>query len=130
MVIKAAAVADYRPKECAPEKIKKQDGAWTLELERTKDILAALGEQKNGQILVGFAAETENVAQNAQKKLQKKNADLIIANNLRQEGGVFGKDTNQVTIYNRNGQIKELPVLSKEAVADEILNQVKILLKN
>ena len=130
VVIKAAAVADYRPKECAPEKIKKQDGAWTLELERTKDILAALGEQKNGQILVGFAAETENVAQNAQKKLQKKNADLIIANNLRQEGGVFGKDTNQVTIYNRNGQIKELPVLSKEAVADEILNQVKILLKN
>ena len=70
------------------------------------------------------------MAQNAQKKLQKKNADLIIANNLRQEGGVFGKDTNQVTIYNRNGQIKELPVLSKEAVADEILNQVKILLKN
>ena len=123
-VIKAAAVADYRPKECAKEKIKKHDGAWALELERTNDILASLGEKKDGQILVGFAAETENVAENAQK-----NADLIVANNLRQEGGVFGKDTNQVTIYTRDGQTMELPALSKEEVGDKILNQVKRLLK-
>lgn len=128
-VIKAAAVADYRPKEYVEEKIKKQDGAWALELERTKDILAELGAKKDKQILVGFAAETENIAVNAQKKLQKKNADMIIANNLRQEGGVFGQDTNQVTIYTRDGQTIELPSLSKEEVGDKILNQVKRLLQ-
>lgn len=127
IVIKAAAVADYRPRVCAEEKIKKQDGELVLELERTRDILAALGEMKTKQILVGFAAETENVRENALSKLHRKNVDMIVANNLKQSGGVFGKDTNQVTLYKRNGDAIELPKLTKDEVADEILNQVKLL---
>lgn len=126
-VIKAAAVADYRPKEYVAEKIKKHDGGLSLELERTRDILAALGAAKTKQILVGFAAETENIEANALSKLKKKNLDMIVANNLRQEGGVFGQDSNQVTIYQRNGERLDLPKLSKDEVADEILNQIKLL---
>lgn len=126
-VIKAAAVADYRPKEYVAEKIKKHDGGLSLELERTRDILAALGAVKTKQILVGFAAETENIEANALSKLKKKNLDMIVANNLRQEGGVFGQDSNQVTIYQRNGERLDLPKLSKDEVADEILNQIKLL---
>ncbi len=127
IVIKAAAVADYRPKAYSAEKIKKHDGELVLELERTRDILAALGKEKTKQILVGFAAETENIAENAQAKLKKKNVDMIVANNLRQEGGVFGKDDNRVTIYKKSGEVIDLPKLTKDEVAEEILNQIKLL---
>ena len=89
--------------------------------------MAALGAVKTKQILVGFAAETENIEANALSKLKKKNLDMIVANNLRQEGGVFGQDSNQVTIYQRNGERLDLPKLSKDEVADEILNQIKLL---
>lgn len=127
VIIKAAAVADYRPKECAQEKIKKRDGEFRLELERTRDILAALGAKKDKQILVGFAAETENVEANALAKLEKKNIDMIVANNLKQDGGVFGRDDNQVSMYKRSGEKIDLPRLSKDEVADEILNQIKLI---
>jgi len=125
-VIKAAAVANWRPINCSNEKIKKHEGTWAIELERTKDILAYLGEHKNGQVLAGFAAETENIVENALKKLKKKNLDLIIANDLKQQGGVFGQDDNQVVIFTKKGEQISLPKMSKEAVADEILNQVKL----
>jgi len=101
--IKAAAVADYRPKIIYDNKMKKGDGDLVLELERTIDILKTLGEKKEKQILVGFAAETENVQAYATKKLKTKNLDMIVANNVKQEGAGFGVDTNIITIYTRNG---------------------------
>ncbi len=123
-VIKAAAVADYRPKRVAAQKIKKSDGDWCLELERNPDILAWLGEHKEQQILVGFAAETNDVQQNALGKLQRKHLDLIAANDLTQEHSGFARDTNQITLYGADGSVQALPVLSKEAAADYLLDQV------
>lgn len=129
VVIKTAAVADYRPKDTHDHKIKKQDGGQTLELERTKDILFELGQRKTTQLLVGFAAETDNVEEYARKKLVKKNADMIVANNVKAEGAGFGYDTNIVTIYKRNGDKVELPLMSKKKVAEQLLNEVAIQLK-
>lgn len=126
IVIKAAAVADYTPVFKADNKIKKHDGEMTIELKRTQDILKWLGKNKKGQFLCGFSMETENMKENSIKKLESKNADMIVANNLKVKGAGFGTDTNVVTIITKAG-IKELPLLSKEEVANEILN---VIVKN
>lgn len=124
VVVKAAAVADYRPKNVHSQKMKKQPGGLVLEFERTRDILAELGKRKSTQFLVGFAAETENVEANARGKLERKNADMIVANNVAQSGAGFGTDTNIVTIYTRNGESLELPRMSKAEVANRLLDAV------
>ncbi|RBW67504.1 bifunctional phosphopantothenoylcysteine decarboxylase/phosphopantothenate--cysteine ligase CoaBC [Bacillus taeanensis] len=129
VVIKAAAVADYRPKHYSNDKVKKKPDGWSIELERTKDILAELGKQKQQQILVGFAAESTNIEEYALQKLEKKNLDLIVANSIVQEGAGFKSDTNIVTILHRNGKKKELPLLTKQEVAFEILKEVHSCLK-
>ncbi|TDL35090.1 bifunctional phosphopantothenoylcysteine decarboxylase/phosphopantothenate--cysteine ligase CoaBC [Jeotgalibacillus sp. S-D1] len=129
IIIKSAAVADYRPAVHHSEKIKKKDGAMVMEFERTADILKTLGQEKEHQILVGFAAETQDVEYYAMKKLQDKNADIIVANNVKQEGAGFSGDTNIVTIYHRDGSKKELPLLSKEKVAEALLLEVDKLIK-
>ena len=121
LFIMAAAVADYTPMLYADEKIKKQDGMVTLPLKRTQDILGWLGEnRKEGQILCGFSMETENMLENSRKKLKKKNADMICANNLKVEGAGFGVDTNVLTLITPD-QTAELPLMSKEKAADAIL---------
>ncbi len=124
IIIKAAAVADYRPTVVAAEKVKKKDGDMGISLERTKDILAYLGEHKEeGQFLCGFSMETENMLENSVAKLERKNLDMIIANNLKVEGAGFGTNTNIVTIITKEGA-KELPMMSKESVADCILDAI------
>lgn len=130
IVIKTAAVADYRPKRSYDHKVKKQTGDSVLELERTKDILLELGQRKKHQILVGFAAETDHVEEYARRKLTAKNADMIVANNLKAEGAGFGTDTNIVTLYKRDGTVTELPMMSKMAVADKILAKICSLIKD
>ena len=123
-VIKAAAVADYRPKFVNSEKTKKKDGDLSIELERTDDILKWLGDHKKpGQFLCGFSMETEHMLENSRAKLKKKNLDMIVANNLKVEGAGFGTDTNVVTLI-REGQEEELPKLSKEEVAVRILDTI------
>ncbi len=125
VVIMAAAPSDYRPQTVSQQKIKKQHGELTLALERNPDILAELGQRKrDGQILVGFSMETENLLDNARKKLQKKNVELIVANNVSQEGAGFGTDTNIVWIIDSSGAEKKLPLMSKRDVADAILDEV------
>ncbi|MGD8255215.1 MAG: bifunctional phosphopantothenoylcysteine decarboxylase/phosphopantothenate--cysteine ligase CoaBC [Syntrophobacterales bacterium] len=126
-VVMAAAVSDYRPKVTASEKIKKSDDNESLELERTDDILLRLGELKNNQILVGFAAETENVLENAKEKLQQKNLDFIVANDLTAAGVGFGSDTNEVTILWPGGEVENLPLESKELIAAHIWDRVERL---
>lgn len=126
VIIKAAAVADYRPKTIATQKIKKTDEDFVLPLERNVDILAWLGKHKTKQILVGFAAETNDIEQNAIGKLQRKNLDFIAANDVSASHSGFGKDTNQVTLYGADGSVIAFPVLSKEETADRILDQIKI----
>lgn len=130
IVIKTAAVADYRPKVSYDHKVKKQPGEQILELERTRDILFELGQKKQGQVLIGFAAETDHVAEYAQAKLTKKNTDMIVANNVKAEGAGFGTDTNIVTMYKRDGSSIELPMMSKKAVAVKILEEARQLLKD
>ena len=125
IIIKAAAVADYTPVSVSDEKIKKKDGDLSLPMRRTTDILAYLGEhRKPGQFICGFSMETENLVENSKKKLQKKNADLIVANNLRDEGAGFGTDTNVVTFVMEEG-IVELPCMSKEEVAEAVLDAIQ-----
>lgn len=125
IIIKAAAVADYTPVSVSDEKIKKKDGDLSLPMRRTTDILAYLGEHRRpGQFICGFSMETENLVENSKKKLQKKNADLIVANNLRDEGAGFGTDTNVVTIVMEEG-IVELPCMSKEEVAEAVLDAIQ-----
>jgi len=124
IIIKAAAVADYRPKTAAEEKVKKKDDDLTLELERTEDILGFLGETKReGQFLCGFSMETEHMIENSRKKLERKHLDLIVANNLKQEGAGFGTDTNIVTLLSQDG-MTELPIMSKDEVADRLLDYI------
>lgn len=121
----SAAVADFRPREKAAEKIKKGETALTIELEQNKDILAYLGSIKNpGQILVGFALETSDEMVHAQKKLVSKNADFIVLNSLKEEGAGFGTDTNKVTILSADGTIEHLPLLSKKETAAAIIQHV------
>ena len=125
IIIKAAAVADYRPVNPADEKIKKRDGEEaSISLERTTDILKTLGEQKKeGQFLCGFSMETENMLENSKAKLEKKNLEMIVANNLKVQGAGFGTDTNVVTLITKD-TIKELELMSKDQVADAILTAI------
>lgn len=124
IIVKAAAVADYRPKSVSGEKMKKKDGELTLELERTDDILAWLGGHKRpGQFLCGFAMETQDLIGNARQKLQKKNLDMIVANSLRVEGAGFGGDTNVVTMITENEEIS-LGKISKEETASKIMDRI------
>ena len=129
VIIKTAAVADFRPKEVATEKIKKVDDHYLLELERNPDILKELGKRKGDRVLVGFAAETSQLMENAQAKLREKNLDLIVANDVTQPGAGFAVDTNIVRIIDARGRVKNLPLLSKDEVADIVLDQVLKLLK-
>ena len=123
-VIKAAAVADYRPKFVNTEKTKKKDGDMAIELERTDDILKWLGEhKKDSQFLCGFSMETEHMLENSRAKLKKKNIDMIVANNLKVAGAGFGTDTNVVTMIRENKET-ELPIMSKEEVAGAILDEI------
>ena len=124
IIIKAAAVADYRPAVVWEEKMKKKDGSSELALERTPDILAWLGEhRRKGQFLCGFSMETEHMLENSRKKLEKKHADMIAANNLKTEGAGFGTDTNVVTLITREEEIS-LPKCSKEEVAEKLLTAI------
>ncbi|GAM14207.1 bifunctional phosphopantothenoylcysteine decarboxylase/phosphopantothenate--cysteine ligase CoaBC [Mesobacillus selenatarsenatis] len=129
VMIGTAAVADYRPKYIYEEKMKKKEGDQALELERTRDILFELGQMKKDQVIVGFAAETNDVENHAKGKLARKNADMIVANNVKQEGAGFGADTNIVTIYKKDGTNIELPLMPKADVARNILTEVVQLLK-
>lgn len=126
IIIKAAAVADYTPEVVADEKIKKSDGEAELKLKRTTDILKWLGENRvagKKQFLCGFSMETEHMVENSRAKLEKKNLDMIVANNLKVPGAGFGVDTNVVTLITKSGT-KELPQMSKEEVADGILDEI------
>lgn len=131
IVIKTAAVMDFAPENPASEKIKKDDPpeSWScVKLQRTPDILANLGATKGNRILVGFAAETENVIENAKRKISNKNLDLVVANDVSRPGLGFGSDCNQVWLINRDGSVEELPVMTKRDLAGRILDRVKILL--
>ena len=124
IIVMAAAVADYRPAAAADEKMKKKDGELSVALERTEDILAWLGAHRRpGLFLCGFSMETEHLLENSRQKLIKKNIDMIVANNLKQEGAGFGTDTNVVTLLTRE-ETMELPLLSKEEVADRLLDHI------
>lgn len=124
MIIKSAAVADYRPVNVSEEKVKKRDGELSIALERTEDILQFLGENRRpGQLLCGFSMETENMVENSRAKLVKKHLDMIVANNLKQEGAGFGGDTNIVTLITADG-CEELPVMSKEEVAKHLVDEL------
>ncbi|SHG24459.1 bifunctional phosphopantothenoylcysteine decarboxylase/phosphopantothenate--cysteine ligase CoaBC [Flavobacterium defluvii] len=122
--IAAAAVADYKPKEVALQKIKKNANEFSIELEKTKDILSSLGAAKKSQFLIGFALETENEIENAKLKIQKKNLDLIVLNSLQDEGAGFKKATNKVTFIDKDFNIEPMELKSKEFVAVDILNKV------
>lgn len=128
IIIKAAAVADYRPVHISDEKIKKHENNMTIPLTRTKDILAYLGEHKlQNQFICGFSMETENLVENSEEKLIKKNLDMVAANNIKVAGAGFGTDTNVITLITKDGE-KQLPVMSKEEVADKILDEILLRL--
>jgi phosphopantothenoylcysteine decarboxylase/phosphopantothenate--cysteine ligase len=124
VAIAAAAVADYRPSTVAVQKIKKAESSLTIELEKTKDILASLGEIKKNQFLIGFALETENEMEHAQQKIRKKNLDLIVLNSLQDEGAGFGKPTNKITFIDKSFNVEPMQLKSKEAVAEDIINKI------
>jgi len=128
-VIKAAAVSDFRPKAMSLQKLKKASASPYLELEKTEDILGEIGKKKGDRILVGFAAETEDLVTNARKKLMEKNLDLIVVNDVTKPGVGFGLDTNQVKILYPSGEVKDLPLMSKEEVSQSILDDVVKLLR-
>ena len=129
VVIKSAAVADYKPKEYSSKKIKKSDEDLVIRLDRNKDIAYEIGKVKKDKILVGFAAETNDLIENATKKVKKKNLDFIVANDLTKEGAGFGVDTNIVKIIDKEGLITEYPIMTKDEVANVILDKVKDLLE-
>lgn len=129
IVIKAAAVADYRCAEHFVQKMKKTSDHLTLNLEKNPDILAELGQQKGNRILVGFAAETQRLLAHAAEKLQKKNLDMIVANNVTEPGAGFDTDTNIVRLLHSDGRIEELDKMSKHMVAQQLLNRVAVLWK-
>jgi len=129
ILLMAAAVSDYRPKKMAPEKIKKSKSETVLELERNPDILAEAGQHKGQCIVVGFAAETENLLQNARQKLREKNLDLIVANDINLPGAGFEVDTNIVKLIDPSGNVEELPLMTKEELADRILDRIAQLRK-
>lgn len=124
IIIKAAAVADYKPAQVGTEKIKKSEGDMSIALSRTQDILGWLGEhRREGQFLCGFSMETQNMLEHSRAKLERKQIDMIVANNLKVEGAGFGTDTNVVTIISKDGE-EELPLMSKEEVAGALLNRI------
>ncbi|HVO66870.1 MAG TPA: bifunctional phosphopantothenoylcysteine decarboxylase/phosphopantothenate--cysteine ligase CoaBC [Syntrophales bacterium] len=125
IIIKAAAVADYRPSVRSNSKIKKQDDKLVISLERNPDVIAEIGKKKGSRILVGFAVETENLLENARAKLTGKNMDVIIANDVTEEGAGFGCDTNIIKILSDDGEVEALPLMSKMEAADRILDRVK-----
>ena len=127
IVVSAAAIADYRPAQIATQKIKKKDGDFSILLDRNPDILAGLGRDKGNRLLVGFATETENVLHNAERKLHSKNLDMIVANDVTQEGAGFAGDTNIVTLLDRTGQQEPLPLMSKDAVAHAVYDRLLAL---
>ena len=124
VAICAAAVADYKPKFVAEQKIKKTEVSLIIELEKTEDILASLGKIKQNQFLIGFALETENEIENAKLKIQKKNLDLIVLNSLQDEGAGFGKATNKITFIDKDFIVELMDLKSKELVANDIMNKV------
>ncbi len=121
-VVMAAAVADYSPEKFVPRKLKKDSSPWHLDLKATPDILKELGVKKSRQILIGFAAETDDLVANAKKKLREKNLDLIVANDVAAEGSGFEGDTNAATILDRSGRARTLPLMTKDELADEIFD--------
>ena len=126
VVVMAAAVADYRPDVSAPQKIKKDEKPLTLKLVRTDDILMAIaGRRKKEQTIVGFAAETEFLEGNAREKLAKKKLDLIVANDVSRPGSGFEVDTNEASLFRADGGVRKLPLMSKLALADEILDEIR-----
>jgi phosphopantothenoylcysteine decarboxylase/phosphopantothenate--cysteine ligase len=127
IVVSAAAVADYRPAQVAPQKLKKKEGNFTIELTRNPDIMAELGKQKGSRLHVGFATETEDVLHNAARKLHSKNLDLIVANDVTQDGAGFAHDTNIVTLIDRSERQETLPLLSKDDVAHVIYDRLLAL---
>ena len=129
VIIKSAAVADYKPKNYSDKKIKKSNDDLIIELDRNKDIAYELGKIKKDKILVGFAAETNDLIENAKGKISKKNLDFIVANDLTESGAGFGTDTNIVKIIDKDGNIAKYPQMKKDEVADVILDKVKSLLK-
>lgn len=128
LVIKAAAVADYRPAETAEQKLKKDGSGMVLELQPNPDILMELGRRKGEHVLIGFAMETERAGERARKKLRQKNLDMIVVNDLTVPGAGFASPTNQVCIINREGEAEELPLMTKEILAHHILDRVRPLL--
>jgi phosphopantothenoylcysteine decarboxylase/phosphopantothenate--cysteine ligase len=124
IIIKTAAVSDYRPKDPATQKIKKEKGERVLYLERTQDILKEIGRRKKDQILVGFAAETENLEQHAETKRVEKNLDIIVGNIVGEPSSGFGADTNKVTLFYKDGTQEPLPVMGKDAVAHILLDRI------
>lgn len=126
-VVKTAAVSDYRPAVVNAQKIKKAQASWSIDLVPNPDILEELGRRKKKQILIGFAAETENIDQYARKKLHAKNLDMIVANNVARADIGFGSDNNQVTFYFRDGRVKPLAVMSKKQVAEKICDELNRL---
>jgi phosphopantothenoylcysteine decarboxylase/phosphopantothenate--cysteine ligase len=129
VTVLAAAVADYKPKTVADQKIKKKDENITLELTKTTDIAASLGKQKhNGQVIVGFALETENEKTNALKKLESKNFDFIVLNSLNDSGAGFGHDTNKISIINREHRVTDFELKSKKEVAKDIVDAIQSIL--
>jgi phosphopantothenoylcysteine decarboxylase / phosphopantothenate---cysteine ligase len=129
VIVKSAAVADYKPKNVADKKIKKKDDDLFIELSRNKDIAQEIGKIKKDKVLVGFAAETNDLIENAKGKVQRKNLDFIVANDLTLEGAGFGVDTNIVKIIDKEGKVYQYPKMSKDEVANVILDKVKSILK-
>jgi phosphopantothenoylcysteine decarboxylase/phosphopantothenate--cysteine ligase len=127
ILLMAAAVSDYRPKQAASQKVKKTSAPAALELERNPDILAEAGRSKGNRLFVGFAAETQNLLKNAKEKLAQKNLDLIVANDVSQPGAGFRVDTNIAKIIDRSGRIEKLSLMSKEDLADRILDRLLAL---
>jgi phosphopantothenoylcysteine decarboxylase/phosphopantothenate--cysteine ligase len=124
VMVSAAAPADFTPAQVRDQKVKKSE-KWTLELDKANDILEEVGRTKDNMVLVGFAAETENIEEYAKSKLERKNLDLIVANDVSPGSDVFGSDTNQVTLFSRTGEKVEWPRMSKREVANAILDYVK-----
>ena len=129
VIIKTAAVADYKPKNYSDKKIKKSNDDLVIELDRNKDIALEVGKIKNDKILVAFAAETNDLIENAKSKIKKKNLDFIVANDITEKGAGFGTDTNIVKIIDKDGNIEDFPQMKKDEVATVILDKVKSLLK-
>jgi phosphopantothenoylcysteine decarboxylase/phosphopantothenate--cysteine ligase len=126
IVIMAAAVADYRPAYISDIKIKKNDDEMMLKLEKTIDIAKEVGKVKGNKILVGFCAETNDLLENARKKIESKNLDMIVANDVTKKGAGFGTDTNIITIIRKDGSVLELPIMSKQLAAHRIMDEIQI----